>query len=223
MIRYVVEKNGGNVSWYADDGKGKGARVDVTMFDSNGKSYTVSYYGLTNINGRLIVDSGALAADLNKKAGKQIITDEQLRHQENDNFSSTDDAALAFALMFQQKSIDEKQEYGATINKNKDSIFKLTNITNSAETAKKDVVDLDAFERTEVYIKQNISTVSSIHTHWHPKGNINFSNPADYNATYQVKSMYLVNRNGEIYYTQRSKEKGNINGFSLGEKKFSIK
>jgi hypothetical protein len=218
MLKYIAEKNGGsikvNYSWYT--AWQRVSSVDVTIGNKK-----VSFSGKI-VNGRMLVDSD--------KFGEYFgITDQELlTHQAGDKFESEDDAVMAFGLMYHQRSKDERQEYGAVVDKDSNGKFSFENVTNSTASAAANGMSIDPDSddhdrlRNTVNPIYNSTSVASIHTHWRSDGNLNFSNPGDYGEPRGVNHMYLVNRNGEVYYSERSTKKGNINGFSLGKKIFKI-
>ena len=219
LIRYVVEKDGGYVSYYENDGTNQGPRVDVTLFDSNNVAHTASFYHLTEVNDRLVIDSGALAA-----AVGYAKSDSELRHAEYDRFNSEADAVIAFGLTYHTKSLNEQQEYGATIDEVNGQYY-FHDVSNSAKTAGKNVNDLTDTERRSTAVwGVNDNTTASAHTHWHPSGNLTFSDPGDYDATYgtydNIERIYLVNRNGEIIQSTRNARLER--GYTMGIKRFQI-
>ena len=190
LLRYAVEKNGGYVSYYANDGSGNGPRVDITV-----QGLTVSYYGLTNINDRLIIDSGALSVALNG-----MISDEDLRHQAGDEFDSEKDAVLAFALKYHDISLSEQQEYGASIDKLSNGKFTFTNVVSSSSTWGISAEELNDTQRNSVNLSFDDNTVGVVHTHWREGGNLLFSYPQDYKIVDQGRyRAYLVTRLGEVF------------------------
>ncbi|MDR2712406.1 MAG: DUF4329 domain-containing protein [Clostridiales bacterium] len=140
-------------------------------------------------------------------------------------FSSEEDAVKAFGDKYAPLSKTERQEYGAVIEKNADGKYAYTNVMNSTKTAEMRGLTINPASadkdplRNSVSIKYTSNSVADVHTHWRSDGNLNFSNPSDYSSKVPVDRMYLVNRNSEIYYSQRTTEAGNINGFSPGIKK----
>jgi len=125
-------------------------------------------------------------------------------------------AVKAFKTEYYPLSISEQQEYGASIVKNPDGTYSFNNVSNSSMSAV-DPLNMTDKERNTVSIDRSApNSVGTIHTHWNPNGNLNFSNPRDYHEPSHVSQMYLINRNGEIYYSVRSKAPGNINGFMPG-------
>ena len=155
------------------------------------------------------------------------LTVSQATHQEGDRFYSSADAALAFALMYHDKAAEERQEYGASIDAHwsrTGDTFSFENVRNSTITNWKSSPDeLTEDERNIIDIGYTKYSIGSIHTHWNPLGNLNFSGP-DYlgsNNLPQISMIYLVNRNGEILKSTRNAN--SERGFNLGRVIFSIK
>jgi hypothetical protein len=167
--------------------------------------------GIRIVNGKALIQQEKLYNDL-KHLG---IKKEQLVHKAGDKFSKQDDAALAFALMYHNTSLQDQQEYGAVIAYDSaGKYYSFVNVTNSTETAAKFNLSIDNFRNEVVIDRNNMPTgfraVASIHTHWDPNGSLEFSlirHNDDYFGDYVVEtlnSMYLVNRDGEVRYTERS-------------------
>lgn len=139
-------------------------------------------------------------------------------------FSSEEDAVKAFGDKYAPLSKTERQEYGAVIEKNADGKYAYSNVMNSTMTAAKNGKTIDPASadkdplRNTIGYKYTSNSVATVHTHWRSDGNLNFSNPSDYKSTRPVDHMYLINREGDIYSSQRSSAEGNINGFSPGTK-----
>lgn len=140
----------------------------------------------------------------------------QTTHHEEDRFDSPDDVALAFGLMFEDKSIREKQEYGAIIvcdlNNNKPKYF-YANMTNSSEYSGKHLNELSDGERINVGVDLNYINdegkfilYSHIHTHWTTDG-LNFSSwdkNNDFPSARRLRSSYLVNSKFQFKRSDRS-------------------
>jgi hypothetical protein len=150
-------------------------------------------------------------------------------------YATAHDAARAFAVRYHQRSLDERQEYGAVIVQDANGRYRSVNVTNSTEGATQWGQPVENF-RTETYINRDSilvgsTAVATIHTHWDPNGSLNFSHKpeddmGDYAAEWMLNEMFLVNREGEVYYSKRSSrtmDRNNRYGFSVGVKLFSIK
>ena len=114
MMRYVIEKNGGDVEWNEDTQTAK-----VTM-NVEGNVVVKEYSGEI-INGRMVVDSKQLSDDFG-------ISEKRFKHKKNDVFYSVEDAAMAFGLSYNLKSIDEESEYGCTIYKKNEDEYSFDDI-----------------------------------------------------------------------------------------------
>ena len=114
MMRYVIEKNGGDVEWNEDTQTAK-----VTM-NVEGNVVVKEYSGEI-INGRMVVDSKQLSDDFG-------ISEKRFKHKKNDAFYSVEDAAMAFGLSYNLKSIDEESEYGCTIYKKNEDEYSFDDI-----------------------------------------------------------------------------------------------
>jgi len=144
-------------------------------------------------------------------------------HQEGDKFSRKEDLTLAFGLKYHERSKKERQEYAATIEKDSDGNYSFVGVTSSSMFAK-NPFNMTMEERTYFELSTyGENAVGHIHTHWNDDGSPNFS-PYDYSgAVQQTQFMFLVNENGDIYYTEGSTKKGSINGFAPPKnKKFSL-
>jgi hypothetical protein len=91
MLRYVIEKVGGSASWNNTTG-------NVTV-RHNGNSIVYTKNDFHIINGRVVINRDRLASDLG-------IDSRLLHHRPGDPFLSLNDAALAFALAYQDKSLN---------------------------------------------------------------------------------------------------------------------
>jgi len=131
------------------------------------------------------------------------------------------EAAKSFGRIYHPKSMAERQEYGAVIDKDSSGNYSFANVRNSSDGAADPSKMTDA-ERNKVSGTLNQNSVAIIHTHWHPNGNLNFTDPDDYRAPAQIQSLYLVNRRGDIYFSKRSPN-GIAYGFTHGRKVDSIK
>ncbi|MCL1809619.1 MAG: nucleotidyltransferase domain-containing protein [Clostridiales bacterium] len=100
LAKYVVEKNGGSISW--------NSKFDTVLVSMNGKDHT--YNASKKINGRVVLDS----ADLALYHG---VPESELLHNTRDAFNSVDDAAAAFLLMKMPETHTENREHGSYINR----------------------------------------------------------------------------------------------------------
>jgi len=220
ILTYIAEKNGGTAIYHEE-----------TVNDVRKQQVTVTINGITKvytinekdsvikiINGKSVIDSNILLRDF--KLGDR----ENSIHMAGDKFDDPDHAAMAFGFMYGERSKRERQEYAASIDKDSDGKFSFNGVTNSSMFAK-DPNNMTDAERNHFQLSYTANSVGHIHTHWRSDGNLNFSNPEDYNgASSQTQFMYLVNRNGEIYFSYRSKISQNtINGFTHGTRIINLK
>jgi len=220
MVGYIAEKNDGsfertsfNLFWFIPIN----IKYTVTIGDT---TITYTTRDVREVNGVYVIDHEILMRDFG-------LTEIQATHQAGDRFNTEEHAVMAFGFMYSQKSITERQEYGAVIDRHDDGRFSFENVRNSTVSAAEQGHTIDPKSgnsdpwRNQISYRYNSNSVATVHTHWRPNGNLNFSPPAgtsngDYNPTRPVAHMYLVNRNGEIYYSERSTARGNINGWSQG-------
>ena len=208
LLKYIVEKNNGQISW-----------------DANANVATVSFPGYAPIkaegrivNGRTIVDSEWLKSNFN-------LTEYSANHLDGGLFESVEDAILAVTLQIADKSFDEQQEYAAAINVinlRYGDRYWFTNITNSSDKAGKSLSQLTDKERREVGIQVDDNSVAYIHTHWRENGNKDFTYPQDYEAAFshpKINDIYLLNSDKDVLRVSRDEYS---RGRHYGTKIFSI-
>jgi peptidoglycan hydrolase-like protein with peptidoglycan-binding domain len=163
--------------------------------------------------------NGVIRAEANTDAWKPTAI--------NSIHMTADEAAKAFALTYHKRSLYERQEYAATIDRNASGQYYYTGVTNSSMFAA-DPNNMTNAERNRFIVDYTDNSVGHIHTHWElvpsdatlrEEYRMNFSRE-DYQGTdYRTQFMYLVNSDGDIYYSHQQE-----NGCpSTGEKIFSIK
>ncbi len=209
MGSYIAEKNGGSAK-ASYDKNGYTSSVTISMNDKT-KTYTVASGDVEVIHGKAIIDNELLMNDFD-------LSEEQSLHNEGDVFHNVDDVALAFGLMYYDTSKEEKQEYGAAIDTTSGG-YCFTNVTKSTDNVPAtfgDPNELSYTQRNTVNINRTKNTVATIHTHWKESGNLNLSNPKDYEEPENVNTIFLVNRNFQFIKSVRYTGPNNINGFSEG-------
>ena len=153
MIRYAVERQGGVVIFHSDT---RDVTVVMPMFTTYGivVDRRVTYSGLDNVNGRLIINSDRLAADFYRTA-------ESFWHQTGDIFHSAEDAALAFGLSYISRSNHAEPrriEYGAAIYRNQDGTYTFGQVWRG----------VFGFTENSILVIPNPfrTHVTNVHTHW---------------------------------------------------------
>ena len=120
MLRYIVKKNGGSVSY--------NPKTNYATISMDG--YKDLEVAGQIVNGRMLVDHEFLMNNFNLSEFKAL-------HNAGDRFDTIDDTALAFGLMYYDKSMLEHQEYGASIdrdmNRNGDKYY-FNNVMTSEDT-----------------------------------------------------------------------------------------
>ena len=223
LLGDIMKKNGATVvvnkkGWWIFS---YGLKSITVTLNGITKEYTDSDYRI--INGKSVIDNSILMNDFG-------LDEMQSTHQPDSyEFSREEDAALAFGLKYGQRSKDERQEYGATINKDSNGNYCFADVSNSNISATLQGKSIDEGSkdtdplRNQVAIKLSENSVAMIHTHWRSNGNINFSNPQDYPKNTSLTSLYLVNRDGVLYQSRKTNAQGNINGWYKGKRLFSMR
>jgi len=104
------------------------------------------------VNGHALINHGRLMYDFG-------LTRQEAQHQQRERFSTEQNAAMAFALMYNQRSRDEGEEFAASINRHSDGRFSFSGVTSSLAPGNTQCVD-------SVNLPIFPNTVATIHTHW---------------------------------------------------------
>ena len=132
MLRYIIEKNGGSVTYDEDTGStviNMPGYDPMTLSAINDGQVTVSVQGYesftidaASINGKLVVNSQFLMDNF-------ALGEMQATHLTTDPFWSADDAAMAFGLKYNPISVKEGVEYGCNIYDYGDGTFSYGDVT----------------------------------------------------------------------------------------------
>ena len=133
-----------------------------------------------------------------------------------DWFETEEDAVTAFGLMYSSRSLEEQQEYAATIEA-VDGKYRFSNV----EWSFKEGNTQDNMYVNPVFTDK---TTGIVHTHWKSTGSLDFSGSDVEYANGKLRTqnpfnMYLVNREGTIY---RMTPKNGNTRFGMSKKLFSL-
>jgi len=204
MVSYIANKNSGSATYSEKNIAGIGGwdkKVEVTM-NGTTKTYTIGKKdsAVRIVEGKSVIDHSVLMNDFG-------LTESQSTHLAGDKFDSEKHAVMAFGMMYHQRSKNEQQEYGASIEKNSDGTYGFANVVWSFK-------DGNTQDNMSVNLSITNNSVGVIHTHWHPRGSLSFS-PGDTEAAKNLLNngrplnWYLINRNAEVKrMTPNSKKTG---------------
>ena len=133
-----------------------------------------------------------------------------------DWFETEEDAVTAFGLMYSSRSLEEQQEYAATLEA-VDGKYRFSNV----EWSFKEGNTQDPNIVNPIFTNY---TTGIVHTHWRSTGNLDFSGGDVDFANSMIRTqnpfnMYLVNREGTIY---RMAPKNRNTRFGMSKKLFSL-
>lgn len=205
MLGAIIAKNGGEIVRIEHGGSADlFGVVSITVRIGDVEETYRLGRDFRMVNERAIIDHTRLMEDFG-------LTQIQATHRTGDRFTRIEDAAMAFGLMFYQRSLDERQEWGASIRKNADGTYSFTGVTNSLTSTltwrRRDATldNLMDWERSHVVIHgiQRPDVVATIHTHWAHLATREFTYTVDYIQPSHINRIFLVNQIGDVLSSER--------------------
>ena len=179
LLRPIIEKNGGTVTYDANTGTITASIPGYAPIPVQGRI----------INGRTIVTSKFLMDNF-------ALSKEAATHQPGDTYETMEDLVLAFGLKYLQRSIAERQEYGALIKKSGNRYY-YDRVLTSENTYGIKREELSNAQRNSIRYNENEWSYGKVHIHWnqkilHPEmGGENFS-PGDLKSKFPNEILYLI-------------------------------